>query len=299
MTLQALSGGVLAALATPLLEDGTLDHAGLDRLVAHVLAGGADGVSPVGSTGEGARLGRDERLDVVRRVRALVPAGTPVVAGAPLRSAADGVVEVTALAEAGADAVLVSILAGYALADEDVARFYEQLADRSPVPVLCYNIPAFTGIRIAARIVARLAAHPNIAGIKDSSRDMEYLQDVVSGTEGMPFAVFTGTDTLLLSSMVAGAHGSIAASVNLVPELGVAIRRKLLAGDLDGARREQYRLARIVAACRTGTSSPAGWKAALAIAGICNPYLAPPASALPEPQFGELKRALVDLGVAG
>lgn len=299
MTLQGLPGGVLAALATPMHEDGTLDHAALERLVGHVLAGGADGLSPVGSTGEGARMGRAERLEIVRQVRALAPAGTPVVAGAPLRTVADGIAEIAALAEAGADAALVSIQAGYPLADEDVARFYEQLADRSPVPVMCYNIPAFTGIRLAPRIVARLAAHPNIAGIKDSSRDMEYLQNVVSDTAGMAFTVFTGTDTLLLSSMAVGAHGSIAASVNLVPELGAAIRRDFLAGDLDAARREQYRLARIVAACRTGTSSPGGWKAALAIAGICEPYPAPPASVLPEPHFSELKRALAELGVTG
>lgn len=299
VTSLVLPGGVLAALATPMHEDGTLDYAGLERLVAHVLAGGADGISPVGSTGEGARLGHDQRLDVVRRVRASVPAGTPVIAGAPLRSAAAGIVEIAALAEAGADAVLVSVRAGYPLADEDVARFFEQIADRSPVPVLCYNIPRFTGISIAPRIVARLAAHPNVTGIKDSSRDMEYLQSVVSDTAGLPFTVFTGTDTLLLSSMAAGAHGTIAASVNLVPDLGVAIRRQFLAGDLDAARRDQYRLARIVAACRTGASSPAGWKAGLAIAGICDPYLVPPASVLPEPQYGELKRALAELGVAG
>lgn len=290
-------GGTLAALATPLHQDGTVDQGGLEHLVARVLGAGADGVSPVGSTGEGGRLGRDRRLDMVRRVRALVPSDVPVVAGAPLHNVTDGLPEVAALADAGADAALVSIGAGYPLTDDDVMRYYEQLADRAALPVVCYNIPVYTGIRIAPSVVARLATHPNVAGIKDSSRDMEYLQEVVFATTDADFTVLTGTDTLLLASLAIGAHGSIAASVNVVPEISVAICRAFAAGDLAAGRREQQRLTRIVSACRTGPA-PAGWKAALAIAGVCEPYLAPPASVLPEPQYGTLKQALAELGLA-
>jgi dihydrodipicolinate synthase/N-acetylneuraminate lyase len=177
-----------------------------------------------------------------------------------------------------------------------VLRFYEKLADRSDLPLVLYNIPAYTGVRIAPDVVARLAVHPNIAGIKDSSRDMEYQQGVVFASAGAPFRVYTGSDTLLLASLAAGAHGTIAASVNLVPELATGIHRAFTSGDLATARREQERLFRVVMACRSGPA-PAGWKAALAIAGICEPHLAPPAGPLPAPMREDLARMLGELGV--
>jgi 4-hydroxy-tetrahydrodipicolinate synthase len=297
MATQLLPAGVYAALATPIDAGGALDGAGLERLVARVVAGGADGISPVGSTGEGARLTREQRLDVVRRVRSLVPDDLPVIAGAPLFDIAGGLSELAALADAGADAALVSPQSGYQLFDNDVLRFFEGLAERSTLPLVLYNIPAYTGVRIATDVVGRLAEHPNVVGVKDSSRDMEYLQGVVFATSETAFRVFTGTDTLLAASLAAGADGTIAASVNVVPELAVAIHRAFTSGDLAAARREQGRLFRVVMACRRGPA-PAGWKAALSAVGICEAYLAPPGSALPAPMRDELARALTDLGLA-
>jgi 4-hydroxy-tetrahydrodipicolinate synthase len=296
MATQLLPAGVYAALATPFDAEGALDGAGLERLVAHVIAGGADGISPVGSTGEGARLTREQRLDVVRRVRSLVPDDRPVIAGAPLFDVAGGLAELAELADAGADAALVSPQSGYPLSDDDVLRFFDGLAERSPLPLVLYNIPAYTGVRIAIDVVGRLAEHRSVIGIKDSSRDMEYLQGVVFATSDASFGVFTGTDTLLAASLAAGADGEIAASVNLVPELATAVYRAFTSGDLATARREQARLFRVVTACRRGPA-PAGWKAALSVAGICEGYLASPGSTLPDPMRDELARTLTELGV--
>lgn len=288
--------GVMAALATPVRPDGRLDEEGLRRLVGHVVAGGADGISPVGSTGEGARLTRRQRADVTAQVRSLVPAGMPVIAGAHGRTGDEALADLDALAGAGATAALVSVQACYPLPDNDIAALYTMLADRTPLPLLLYNIPAFTGLRLPPEIVRVLAAHPNVVGIKDSSRDVEYLQELVIGTAGTDFRVLTGTDTLLVASLALGAHGTIAGSVNLVPELSTGIHRAFRSGDLATARTLQERLVRIVAVCRQG-HPPSGWKAALAAAGICGPDLVPPASPLPEPRRAELAAKLTDLGV--
>src|SRR5699024_7424986 len=107
-------------------------------------------------------------------------------------------------------------------------------------------------------------------GIKDSSRDMEYLQAVVYATAGADFAVLTGSDTMLLASLQLGAVGTIAASANLVPEIGRAVYDAVRRGDLAAAATAQERLFTIVQACRVGLP-PAGWKAALAWAGVCAP----------------------------
>lgn len=281
MTVSAssLPRGAYAALATPVCAGGALDVDGLEHLVRHVVAGGAVGISPAGSTGEGARLTPAQRVEVTAQVRRFAPAGMPLIAGAPVRDAVEGTAQLEALADAGADAALVSIQVPYPLEERDVADVYEHLAGTARIPMVLYHIPAYTGIRLAVELVARLAAHPNVAGIKDSSRDMEYLQQVLAATADRDFRVFTGTDTLLLASLAMGVHGTIAASANLVPELAAGICAAFDAGDLLQARALQARLARIVFACRRG-AAPAGWKAALSLRGICGPDLVPPGSAL-------------------
>src|SRR5690606_30776283 len=97
-------------------------------------------------------------------------------------------------------------------------------------------------------------------GIKDSSRDFEYLQAVLYATGGSEaeFAVLTGSDSMLLASLQVGAVGTIAASANLVPQLGRAVYDAVAAGDLAAARSAQRRLYEVIMVCRTGTP-PAGW----------------------------------------
>ena len=276
-----LLAGVMAALVTPWDpaggDDGLggIDGAGLERLIERISAGGADGISPGGSTGEGALLTADQRAELTRRVRDLVPAGMPVIPGLPLRTLAEGRAELAALAAAGADAALVAPPYYYPLPDAGVARLYTDLAGDSPLPLVLYNIPQFTKVRLAPATVGILAQHPNVIGIKDSSRDMEYQQEVIIATADADFAVLTGTDTLLVPSLALGAKGTIAGSVNLVPELVTGTYKSYTAGDHDRAIELQRQLAGIVAACRDGYF-PAGWKAALEIAGVCARHPVPP-----------------------
>jgi len=280
MTMSFGPSGAMVALLTPLDADGRLDEHGLERLVERVVAAGIDGISPNGSTGEGARLGRQRRIAVATRVRKLAPDGMPVVSGVPLTTLDEGRAELDDLAELGATAALVAPPSYYPLPDESVLRMYEALAGDAPLPLLLYNIPIFTKVRLAPGVVARLATHPAIAGIKDSSRDMEYQQELIAATAGAEFAVLTGADSLLVASLAVGVAGSITAGANLVPELPVGIQRAFHAGDFRTATELQRRLARIVAACNAG-EPPAGWKAALSVAGVCGPDLAAPAAALP------------------
>ena len=280
MTMSFGPSGAMVALLTPLDADGRLDEHGLERLVERVVAAGIDGISPNGSTGEGARLGRERRIAVATRVRKLAPDGMPVVSGVPLTTLDEGRAELDDLAELGATAALVAPPSYYPLPDESVLRMYEALAGDAPLPLLLYNIPIFTKVRLAPGVVARLATHPAIAGIKDSSRDMEYQQELIAATADAEFAVLTGADSLLVASLAVGVAGSITAGANLVPELPVGIQRAFHAGDFRTATELQRRLARIVAACNAG-EPPAGWKAALSVAGVCGPDLAAPAAALP------------------
>lgn len=297
MSTMRLPGGSAVALATPVDETGRLDHTGLGRLVSHVLAGGVSMVCPVGSTGEGARLGAQQRIEVTAAVRKLVPDGIPVMSGVPASDLDSALTELTALCEAGASAALVSPPSYFPMTDDEVRRFYERLASASPLPIVLYNIPQFTAVAIGPVVVGALAAHPAIVGIKDSSRDMEYLLAVIGATASAAnFTVLTGTDTLLVASLVSGADGAIAASANVCPALGVRICRSVAEGDLEQARSLQRRLTAVVKACRRGTP-PAGWKAALEISGVCGRNLVDPASPLSAQDHAALAEELAALGI--
>lgn len=296
MVTPTLPAGALVALATPTTAMGDPDLDAVGRLVDHVVAKGIAGISPCGSTGEGARLTARQRHDVTARVIERA-AGLPVIAGVPVSAVPDAEGELRQVHALGARAALVAPPAYFPMSDAEMEGFYRRLADSSPVPLVLYNIPAFTQVPLPARIVGSLASHANVVGLKDSSRDLEYLQSAVLAVRdksAKDFRVYTGTDTMLVASSLAGADGSIAASANLVPEIGVRIL-ELVSADLSTALDLQRRLSDIVAACRRG-SPPSGWKAALALAGFCSPAPVPPAMPLGDDAVEQLRSALLAAG---
>lgn len=294
----ALSG-VLAALVTPLDEQGRLDHAALERILDHILAAPVSGISPSGSTGEGPLLPRSLRTELVAAVVRRVPAGAAVIPGAVTVTAEDVDADLAAYQDAGATAVLVGPPFYFPLDADGVRRFYEELADRSRLPLVLYNIPAMTKVIIPPAVVRQLADHPMIIGMKDSSRDMEYFASVLDATAGVEsFFVLTGTDTLLAASVAMGGGGTIAASVNLVPELACEIYAATRKGDFESARRRQVDLTAVVAACRRA-GTPVAWKAALSCLGLCSARPAAPLSPLGTDVLERLRVELVSLGIRG
>jgi len=266
----------MAALATPLTERGTLDHAGVARLVHHIIGAGASGICPAGSTGEGPLLSRALRTELTGAVAALVTPSTMVIPATVSVTPEDTVADLEAYAGAGATAALVPPPFYYPLPDASVHRFFTEVADRSPLPLLLYNIPAMTKIPLPVGVVTELAAHPKVVGMKDSSRDLEYFQSVAGATaHDTSFALLTGSDTLLVASLLAGGAGTIAASVNLVPGMVTGLYRAVSDGRQVEARSLQERLLAIVLACRR-PGFPAGWKAALALSHLCEAHVAPP-----------------------
>ncbi|MPZ63593.1 MAG: hypothetical protein GEU93_20420 [Propionibacteriales bacterium] len=288
--------GVHVALATPIEPSGELDRAGLRGLLDRVLDGGIFGICPTGSTGEGPRLTRAQRREVLRAVREHV-GDEPLVVPAPSGLTSHDVIdELEEFSGLGADAALIAVPSYFPMAEPDVLRYYQAVADSAAIPFLIYNIPPMTGVSVPPWVVGELASHPKVVGIKDSSRDFEYFEEVVYATAGSEnFAVLTGSDTMLLASMVVGGDGTIAASANFVPELGVGVYSNVQKEDWPEAHRLQRRLFEVVRTCRAGVP-PGGWKAALEHAGVCSRRLVPPADPLSDAQYTQLVRRLVELG---
>jgi 4-hydroxy-2-oxoglutarate aldolase len=154
-----------------------------------------------------------------------------------------------------------------AMSADALAAHYETVADASPVPVLVYNVPANTGVNAAAATVARAAAHPNVAGVKDSSGDIGQLAELVRlAPAGRSFAVLSGNYGAALPGYAVGAAGAILAAANVAPRECVAIREAFLAGRLDEARTLHLRILPVARAVTSQFGVP-GLKAALELLG--------------------------------
>jgi 4-hydroxy-tetrahydrodipicolinate synthase len=216
--LQAALRGETPPLVTPFDAEGDVDHAALEAVVAHVESGGVDGLFPCGTTGEFASLTAEEQAAVIETV---VDAADdlPVVAGVSATAVDDAVARANAAADAGADAAVLT--APYFHTSEDpagVETFFAAVADRSPLPLVLYNIPGNVGTCLEPSTVASLAERPDVLGIKDSSGDLAYTLDILRATPD-EFLVLQGWDTLLLPGLRMGLDGGVNALANVVPEV--------------------------------------------------------------------------------
>jgi 4-hydroxy-tetrahydrodipicolinate synthase len=284
--------GVLPALVSPLHRDGSADESGIKRLVEHAISGGVHGLLALGSTGEGAALGERTRWQILKSVIEAAAGRVPVICGVAQPHLEAARAEVTAAARLGASAALVAPPFYYPTDQVTVRAFYRRLAAESKLPLLLYNIPQFTKVVAEPATVAELAADGTIAGIKDSSRDFEYFENVRLATRTLAhFRMFTGSDTMLLASMAMGGAGTICGAANVAPGWVVRVFDDFTRGDWKAARADQEALIELVAALRAGVF-PASIKAALHLQGICEPWPAPPTAALDDAATGRLRESL-------
>lgn len=247
--------------------DGRVDAKAIRANVKFWMSTELIGVLALGSNGEAPMLDDDECVEVVEAARAEMPAGRTLLAGTGRESTGQTIAASTRAAAAGADAVLVRtpmFFKGSMTADALVGH-YRAVADGSPVPVVLYNMPAVTGVTLMPPIVEKLAAHPNIIGIKETSVELERLGQFVAGApEG--FTVLCGAAPVIYPALVSGAGGGILAAACVVPQLCTEIFSLARAGKHAEALALQQKItpfARLV----TTVHSIAGLKAAMEIAG--------------------------------
>ncbi|MGQ3308651.1 MAG: 4-hydroxy-tetrahydrodipicolinate synthase, partial [Brevundimonas sp.] len=205
--------GVITALITP-LRDGKVDVAAFTRLLERQIAGGVHGVVPMGTTGESASLTADEHKQVVELCVSVAAGRVRVIAGAG-SSATDKAIELARFAKTvGADGALVVTPYYNRPSQAGLAAHFEAIAEAVQLPVLLYNVPGRTGVDINNETVAKLAAHPNIVGIKDATGDLSRVSWMRTHIDGQ-FDLISGDDPSYLGYHAQGGVGVISVTSNV------------------------------------------------------------------------------------
>lgn len=262
-------------MPTP-FKDGEVDTAGIRANVRRWIATGLGGIVAIGTNGEAPLLEDDECERIVEAARQEVPRDRTLIAGAGHESTRATIAAAKRAASAGADAVLVKTPYTYRnhVGAGGLVAHYTAVADASPVPVLLYNFPASTGVNLAPETVARLAAHPNIVGMKETSTDAAQFADLSAAVPD-DFTVLCGAAPGLLGALCAGAKGAIVAIAGVAPELCLELLALVRAGRIDEARAIQHRITPLGRAVTTGYGIP-GLKKALDLAGFVGGDPRPP-----------------------
>jgi 4-hydroxy-tetrahydrodipicolinate synthase len=288
--------GCGTALVTPFTEAGQVDFAALRALVDWQIAEGIDFLVACGSTGEAQTLDDAERERVVAAVVEVAAGRVPVMAGATSNDTSRAVHETERMCGLGADYILSATPYYNKPTQEGLCHHFLAVADAATKPVCLYNVPGRTAVNLEPALALRLAAHPNIMGIKEASGDLKQIMEILHGRPD-GFAVLSGDDWLTLPVILSGGDGLISVVSNEVPGAMTALVHLLLAGNLDQARAWHYRLLPLMDANFLETN-PAPVKAALHLMGRIHNVLRLPLMPVSEATGNALRTALRQAGVS-
>ena len=285
--------GILTPIITPFRHDDTVDEAALRANVAHWIHTPLAGLVVLGSNGEAAQLEDAEADHVVSVARETVPRDRLLIAGTGRESTKATIAAVRRAAAVGVDAVIVRTPGFFKrqMTSDVIVRYYTEVADASPVPVLLYNATTYTGVNVSPDAVERLASHPNIVGVKESGSEIGQIAEYIARTPH-DFSVLAGSGSTLFHALCAGCDGAIVAAAALLPDDYVRMWALVRERRFDEAREIQRRLAPIARSVGSTHGVP-GLKAALELIGLVGGPPRPPLRPLP-PQTVDLIRAQLE-----
>lgn len=287
--------GSLVAIATPMHEDGSLDFAGMRKLLDWHVAQGTDGIVVVGTTGESPTVDFDEHCELIRVTVAHIDGRIPVIAGTGGNSTREAI-ELTHCAKtAGASAVLSVVPYYNKPTQEGLYQHFKAIAEAVDIPVILYNVPGRTVADMSNDTVLRLAEIPNITGIKDATGNIERGTDLIRRAP-KDFALYSGDDASGLVFMLLGGHGVISVTANIAPKLMHEMCEAAFAGNLSRAREINMQLFGLHAKLFV-EANPIPVKWALAEMGLIERGLRLPLVQLSAAQHETVRAAMKQAGV--
>lgn len=196
-----------------------------------------------GSTGEAAYLAIKEKLEFLQTVRSYVREDKALIIGTGHESTAETIEFTKRSAEIGPEAALVLTPHYYKpqMSDDCLMQHFVSVAEHSPIPIILYNMPVFTGIDMSVKSIEELSTHPNIIGIKDSTCNLTRITKLV-GIASKKFKVFIGNATAFLPALLLGVDGAVLALCNIAAKQCVQIYRRYQDKNYESARQLFYRL---------------------------------------------------------
>lgn len=235
--------GTGVALVLPMFEDGSIDYEGYKRQVQRMIDGGVKALLVNGTTGEPATVDIEDEFELTKiTVEMAKGTGVKVIVGAGSNYTAQAIRKAKFNAEAGADANLVVTPYYNKTSQRGLIEHYKAVAAASDLPLIMYNVPGRTGMKISVDTVVELAKVPNIVAMKDATDDIAYAMEVLTRTKDMDFDLYSGCDDNILPFIAAGGKGVISVLSNLYPRETEMFAQAALKGDLELARKMAYDL---------------------------------------------------------
>jgi dihydrodipicolinate synthase/N-acetylneuraminate lyase len=262
--------GIFTPNLVPFKDDGSINEGELRRMINWLIEKGISGLYPNGSTGEFIRLSFEERKRVIRIVAEENRGRVPILAGAAESNLTMILDACRTYADLGCAAVSVTGPYYYKVSQESIEHFFRELAKRSPIGIVLYNIPQFSN-EISVPVLTRLALDcPRIVGVKDSSRDLPRFLNTLHAIKPQrpDFSCLIGCEEILFPSLLMGGDGGTIATSGVVPEVIMKLYQEFLAGRWDEAKRIQFKLLDLINAMLFGTNFPEGFRAGMSLRGF-------------------------------
>lgn len=294
--------GIIPPMVTPLRDTDTLDVAGLEKLIEHILAGGVHGLFILGTTGEGPSHSYRLRRELIERTCRQVAGRVPVLVGITDSSIVESVNLARHSADSGATSLVFAPPFYFSPTQDELARHVEKLVSDLPLPMFLYNMPAMTKLVFEPETVRRLSACKNIIGVKDSSGDVDYFEKIVHVARKCrpDWPVLVGPEALVVKTMSLGGDGGVSGGANVYPSLFVDLFNAIEKKDAPAVDRLQKRLlhlGKLYSISGQGSASIKGPKCALSLLGICDDFMAYPFERFNAQHREEVRCLLQELGL--
>jgi len=294
--------GIIPPMITPLLDRDTLDVAGLERLIEHVLSGGVHGLFILGTTGEAPSLSYRLRYEFIERVCGQINRRVPVLVGITDTCFTESVNMASKARDAGAQAVVLAPPYYFPAGQAELLEYIEHLTPELPLPLLLYNMPSLTKAVFEPETVRAAALITGIVGIKDSSGNMAYFHQLQSVMQNRPdFSLLMGHEELLAEAVLLGASGGVCGGANIIPKLYVDLYDAARSKNLETMEALHKKVMQISTSIygvgRYQSSYLKGLKCALSCMGICSDFLAEPFHRFRSAERDVIRRHMEELGI--
>ncbi len=229
------------ALITPFHADGSVNYDKLKELVEFHIKNETDAIIVAGTTGEASTLPEEEHIEVVKRTVEFAAKRIPVIGGSGSNDTAFALKLSKELEKVGVDGLLVVTPYYNRSNNSGYIKHYEAIANAVNIPIILYNVPGRTGVKLPLEVIKTLSEHKNIVGIKEASGDMTYMSDIARIC-GPDFLIYSGNDDIIVPTMSIGGVGVISVLANVLPKETHDMCRLYLDGNVKAARDLQLKL---------------------------------------------------------